>query len=88
MSERFSDAITPPPLRASREAVHVAFYASCSLRTPRTPSSFDLERDQVISTLGMTRDELAEMRETFDAELLALSRLDTPQVVKVHVAQL
>ena len=38
---------------------------------------------QVINTLGMSRDEMADMWETFDAELLDLSRLDTPHVVKV-----
>eukprot|EP00903_Cladosiphon_okamuranus_P014963 g13850.t1 len=38
---------------------------------------------KVINTLGMSRDELAEMWETFDTELLALSRLDNPHVVKV-----
>ena len=38
----------------------------------------------MINTLGMTRDELAELREAFDAELLALSRLDIPQFVQVR----
>lgn len=33
--------------------------------------------------MGMSRDEMADMWETFDAELLDLSRLDTPHVVKV-----
>lgn len=43
----------------------------------------------MINTLGMTVEEMAEVRETFDADLLALSRhkLDTPHVVKVHAAQ-
>lgn len=42
--------------------------------------------NQVINTLGMSKEEVAEVRNTFDAELLALSRLNTPHIVKVKAA--
>lgn len=32
----------------------------------------------------MNKDEMVEVLDTFDAELLALSRLNTPHIVKVH----
>lgn len=34
--------------------------------------------------LGMNKEEMSEVLDTFDAELLALSRLSTPHIVKVH----
>lgn len=45
--------------------------------------SFVLGR-QVINTLGMNKEEMAEVLSTFDAELLALSRIDSPHIVKVR----
>lgn len=40
----------------------------------------------MIDTLGMNKEEMMEVLDTFDAELLALSRLNTPHIVKVHAA--
>lgn len=39
----------------------------------------------MINTLGMNKEEMAEVLHTFDAELLALSRINTPHIVKVHI---
>lgn len=49
--------------------------------------SFVLRR-QVINTLGVNKEEMAEVQDTFDAELLALSRINTPQIVKVHCTRM
>lgn len=41
---------------------------------------------KVINTLGMNKEEMTEVLDTFDAELLALSRINTPHIVKVRNA--
>lgn len=38
---------------------------------------------QVINTLGMSKEETSEVLDTFDVELLALSRLRSPHIVQV-----
>lgn len=34
--------------------------------------------------MGMKKEEMAEVLDTFDAELLALSRIDSLHIIKVH----
>lgn len=34
--------------------------------------------------MGMNKEEMAEVLDTFDAELLALSRINSPHIVKVR----
>ena len=41
----------------------------------------------MINTLGMNKEEMAEVLGTFDAELLDLSRISSPHIVKVRSTQ-
>ena len=43
---------------------------------------------QVMSMLRVPKEVVSEVLETFDAELLALSRLSTPNIVKVLIVHL
>lgn len=43
---------------------------------------------QVISMLHMSKDSVADVMDVFDAELLLLSQLSSPNIVKVHYSEL
>lgn len=41
-----------------------------------------------MSILGLSKEAVADVLEIFDSELLALSRLDSPNIVKVYLVLL
>eukprot|EP00903_Cladosiphon_okamuranus_P006604 g6451.t1 len=94
-----SDRKLPPPqlsesekqtvelLKIKRSQVHFGYHpVRGSQRVYKIELNGEMRAAKVINTLGMNKEEMAEVLETFDAELLDLSRINSPHIVKVYGA--
>ncbi|CAM9457861.1 unnamed protein product, partial [Hapterophycus canaliculatus] len=74
-------------LKIKRSDVHFGYLTvGGSKRVFKIELNGEMRAAKVINMLGMNKEEMSEVLDTFDAELLALSRLSTPHIVKVYGA--
>ncbi|CAM9964972.1 unnamed protein product [Ectocarpus sp. 12 AP-2014] len=74
-------------LKIKRSDVHFGYRTlEGSDRVYKIELNGEMRAAKVFDTLGMTKEEMTEVLDTFDAELLALSRLSTPHIVQAYGA--
>eukprot|EP00752_Nemacystus_decipiens_P009411 g8414.t1 len=82
-----SEKQTVELLKIKRSQVHFGYRTvGGSERVYKIELNGEMRAAKVINTLGMNKEEMAEVLDTFDAELLALSRINSPHIVKVYGA--
>ncbi|CBJ30511.1 Zn binding domain-containing protein [Ectocarpus siliculosus] len=74
-------------LKIKRSDVHFGYRPlEGSDRVYKIELNGEMRAAKVFDTLGMSKEEMTEVLDTFDAELLALSRLSTPHIVQAYGA--
>ncbi|CAB1118764.1 unnamed protein product [Ectocarpus sp. CCAP 1310/34] len=74
-------------LKIKRSDVHFGYRTlEGSDRVYKIELNGEMRAAKVFDTLGMSKEEMTEVLDTFDAELLALSRLSTPHIVQAYGA--
>ncbi|CAM9329340.1 unnamed protein product [Ectocarpus fasciculatus] len=74
-------------LKIKRSDVHFGYRTlEGSDRVYKIELNGEMRAAKVFNTLGMSKEEMTEVLDTFDAELLALSRLSNPHIVQAYGA--